>query len=93
MKAKNFNVLDLFSGIGGFSLGLERAGMRTVAFVEIDEFRQKVLKKHWLMLLKNTEEIAKRVKYISLVILKDLRLCMKILMIMKMGMNLEMFYG
>ena len=47
MKAKNFNVLDLFSGIGGFSLGLERAGMRTVAFVEIDEFCQKVLKKHW----------------------------------------------
>src|SRR4051812_44694802 len=30
------NVLDLFSGIGGFSLGLERAGMRTVAFCEID---------------------------------------------------------
>ena len=26
-------VLDLFSGIGGFSLGLERAGMETVAFV------------------------------------------------------------
>jgi hypothetical protein len=32
------NVLDLFSGIGGFSLGLERAGMRTVAFCEIDPF-------------------------------------------------------
>lgn len=30
------NVLDLFSGIGGFSVGLERAGMRTVAFCEID---------------------------------------------------------
>ncbi|MDD3807370.1 MAG: DNA (cytosine-5-)-methyltransferase, partial [Candidatus Marinimicrobia bacterium] len=42
-----FRVLDLFSGIGGFSLGLERAGMKTVAFVEIDEFCQKVLKKHW----------------------------------------------
>lgn len=40
-------VLDLFSGIGGFSLGLERAGMRTVAFCEIDPFCQKVLKKHW----------------------------------------------
>lgn len=24
--------LDLFSGIGGFSLGLERAGFRTAAF-------------------------------------------------------------
>jgi Site-specific DNA methylase len=33
------NVLDLFSGIGGFSLGLERAGMRTVAFCEIDHWR------------------------------------------------------
>lgn len=31
-------VLDLFSGIGGFSLGLERAGMKTVAFCEIDKF-------------------------------------------------------
>ena len=40
-------VLDLFSGIGGFSLGLERAGMQTVAFCEIDPFCRKVLAKHW----------------------------------------------
>lgn len=40
-------LLDLFSGIGGFSLGLERAGFETVAFCEIDPFCQKVLKKHW----------------------------------------------
>ena len=40
-------VLDLFSGIGGFSLGLERAGMTTVAFCEIEEFQRKILKKHW----------------------------------------------
>ncbi len=40
-------VLDLFSGIGGFSLGLERAGFETVAFCEIDPFCRKVLKKHW----------------------------------------------
>jgi DNA (cytosine-5)-methyltransferase 1 len=41
------NVLDLFSGIGGFSLGLERAGMRTVAFCEIEPFCRAVLRKHW----------------------------------------------
>lgn len=43
-----YTVLDLFSGIGGFSLGLERTGgFETVAFCEIDPFCQKVLKKHW----------------------------------------------
>lgn len=40
-------VLDLFSGIGGFSLGLERAGMETVAFCEIEDYPREVLKKHW----------------------------------------------
>ena len=41
-------VLDLFSGIGGFSLGLESAGpFRTVAFCEQDSFCQAVLRKHW----------------------------------------------
>jgi len=40
-------VLDLFSGIGGFSLGLERAGMRTVAFCEIEPYCRAVLAKHW----------------------------------------------
>lgn len=40
-------VLDLFSGIGGFSLGLEAAGMKTIAFCEKEPFCRKVLKKHW----------------------------------------------
>jgi DNA (cytosine-5)-methyltransferase 1 len=40
-------VLDLFSGIGGFSLGLERAGMETVAFCEIEPYCRAVLRKHW----------------------------------------------
>lgn len=41
-------VLDLFSGIGGFSLGLERTGgFKTIAFCEIDPFCRKVLAKHW----------------------------------------------
>jgi DNA (cytosine-5)-methyltransferase 1 len=41
------NVLDLFSGIGGFSLGLERAGMRTTGFCEIDAFCRRVIRQHW----------------------------------------------
>jgi len=41
------NVVDLFSGIGGFSLGLQNAGMNTVAFCEIDKYQQTVLNKHW----------------------------------------------
>jgi DNA (cytosine-5)-methyltransferase 1 len=41
------NVLDLFAGIGGFTLGLERAGMRTVAFCEILERSNAVLAHHW----------------------------------------------
>lgn len=40
-------VLDLFSGIGGFSIGFERAGMSTVAFCEVDKYAIKVLKKNW----------------------------------------------
>jgi len=45
---EKLKVLDLFSGIGGFSLGLERTGgFETVAFCEIDPFCQTVLKKHW----------------------------------------------
>ena len=38
---------SLFSGIGGFDLGLERAGMKVIWQSEIDQFACKVLKKHW----------------------------------------------
>jgi DNA (cytosine-5)-methyltransferase 1 len=40
-------VLDLFSGIGGFSLGLERAGMKAVAFCEIELAASDILAQHW----------------------------------------------
>ena len=41
-------VLDLFSGIGGFSLGLEKTGkFETVAFCEIEKYPRMVLSKHW----------------------------------------------
>lgn len=48
MTADKFQLLDLFSGIGGFSLGLERSGyFETVAFCEIEPYPQRILKKHW----------------------------------------------
>lgn len=40
-------VLDLFSGIGGFSLAARWAQMETVAFCEIEPFCQKVLQKNF----------------------------------------------
>lgn len=44
---KKLTILDLFSGIGGFSLGLESAGFDTIAFCEIEPFCRDVLRKHW----------------------------------------------
>ena len=41
-------VVDLFSGIGGFSLGLESTGyFSTVAFCEIEKYPRSILRKHW----------------------------------------------
>ena len=39
--------LDLFSGIGGFALACQWAGIETIGFVEIDKYCQGVLRKHW----------------------------------------------
>jgi len=46
-SSQEITVLDLFSGIGGFSLGLHWAGMRTGAFCEADPFARGVLARHW----------------------------------------------
>lgn len=42
-----YRVLDLFSGIGGFALGLEAAGMETVAFCEVAAAPRALLAHHW----------------------------------------------
>ncbi|MEO3926937.1 DNA cytosine methyltransferase [Micromonosporaceae bacterium B7E4] len=47
MTGEPLNVLELFAGIGGLSLGLQRAGMRIVGHVEINPFCRAVLHKHW----------------------------------------------
>ena len=46
-RARDVNVLSLFSGIGGLDLGLQRAGMTIAGQVEIDPWCRKVLAKHW----------------------------------------------
>lgn len=40
-------VASFFAGMGGFDLGFERAGMDVVFQCEIDEFAQRILKRHW----------------------------------------------
>jgi len=40
-------VLSLFSGVGGFDLGLENAGMETVFQCEWDKHATKILERHW----------------------------------------------
>jgi len=43
----DYKHIDLFSGIGGFSLAARWAGFETVQFVEIDPFCRKVLNKNF----------------------------------------------
>ena len=47
MKIHRIGILDLFAGIGGFSLAGHWLGWETVAFVEWDKFCQGVLKKNF----------------------------------------------
>ena len=59
MKLK---ILDLFSGLGGFSLGLERTGsFETIAFCDNDKYSKLVLQKHWkgVKIYNDVKEITK----------------------------------
>jgi DNA (cytosine-5)-methyltransferase 1 len=39
--------IDLFSGIGGFAIAAERAGVRTLCFSEVNPYASAVLRRHW----------------------------------------------
>ena len=57
-----YKILDLFSGLGGFSLGLERTGhFETVAFCDNDKFSKAILDKHWkgIKVYEDVREITK----------------------------------
>lgn len=47
MTHPELTFISLFAGIGGIDLGLGRAGMRCVAQVEINDYCNRVLQKHW----------------------------------------------
>ena len=47
LERETLTVGSLFAGIGGFDLGLERAGFQIKWQVEKDEWCKKILEKHW----------------------------------------------
>jgi DNA (cytosine-5)-methyltransferase 1 len=47
MSAALPTFLSVFSGIGGFDLGLERSGWRCAGQIEVDPFCTRVLARHW----------------------------------------------
>src|SRR6516164_6696829 len=62
-------VASLCCGIGGFDVGFERAGMKTVYQCESDKDANSVLRRHWKHVPKgkdvnekNTEKILKRIR-------------------------------
>jgi DNA-cytosine methyltransferase len=60
--SSKYKILDLFSGLGGFSLGLERTGhFETVAFCDNDKFSKLILDKHWkgIKVYEDVREITK----------------------------------
>lgn len=62
-SAGQFQVLDLFSGIGGFALATEWAGGRTMAFCEIAEYQSRVLQARWPEIpnLKDVTKLCRRI--------------------------------
>ena len=51
VSTKQLTFLDLFSGIGGFRIGLERAGFKSIGYCDNDEYANKLYKAYF-----NTEE-------------------------------------
>lgn len=46
-SSQQLNAVSLFTGIGGFDIGLERAGFRVVFQCEVDKFCRSILRRHW----------------------------------------------
>ncbi len=62
MDEKRLTHIDLFSGIGGFTIAAEWAGFRTVAFCEKDAFCQKILQKRFGGIIANSNSIESQEK-------------------------------